>query len=60
MNYPQPYCLECRWFDKGKTDGYYCKAFPDGIPDAIIYGDITKHDKPLKKQGNEYVFERRK
>lgn len=33
-----------------------CKAFPDGIPDEIAYGN-NKHTKPLKGQGNDIVFE---
>lgn len=35
----------------------YCKAFPDGIPEAIAYGD-NKHLKPLKGQKNDIVFEK--
>lgn len=37
----------------------YCKAFPDGIPDSIAYGEII-HDKPIKDQGNTIVFEKGK
>jgi len=33
-----------------------CKAFPNGIPFAIISGEIS-HDKPLPGQKNNIVFE---
>jgi hypothetical protein len=37
----------------------HCKAFPNGIPNEIAYGD-NLHDKPLKDQGNDIVFEKGK
>ncbi len=36
---------------------HICTAFPDGIPDIISYGD-EKHLKPLKSQGNYFVYEK--
>jgi hypothetical protein len=36
----------------------YCKAFPDGIPDDIAYGD-NLHEKPLQDQGNDIVYEKK-
>lgn len=32
-----------------------CNAFPDGIPDEILWSG--KHFKPIKGQENNYVFE---
>ena len=32
-----------------------CNAFPDGIPDEILWSG--KHSKPIKGQENKYVFE---
>ena len=32
-----------------------CNAFPDGIPDEILWSG--KHSKPIKGQDNNYVFE---
>lgn len=32
-----------------------CRAFPNGIPDDIIYGDIG-HPVPVDGQGNTFVF----
>ena len=32
-----------------------CKAFPDGIPDAILVDD-TVHDKKMFDQKNDFVF----
>ena len=39
-----------------EPDQYFiCKAFPDGIPDKITYGD-NLHLEPLKDQGNDIVY----
>jgi len=45
-------CLKCKHF---AVNGIGCAAFPDGIPDEIQFKN--KHDKPLKNQGNDIVFE---
>jgi hypothetical protein len=34
-------CISCKWY-AGKG---YCKAFPDGIPDPIYYGEVD-HTNP--------------
>ena len=34
-----PLCLTC----KHKLDIHTCKAYPDGIPVAIIIGDVDHH-----------------
>ena len=36
-----PMCFEC----KNKLTDYTCKAFPDGIPDKILFGKVD-HTKP--------------
>ena len=46
-----PSCNVC----KNHIGGLKCKAF-DVIPDEIIFGEI-KHNKPLKNQENNIVFE---
>ena len=40
-----------------ETEAPACKAFPDGIPIEIAYGN-NKHLKPIKGQGNDIVYER--
>lgn len=41
------------WRSKRVTRGG-CNAFPDGIPDEILWSG--KHSKPKKNQKNNYVF----
>ena len=36
-----PMCFEC----KNKLKGYICKAYPNCIPDAILFGDAD-HTEP--------------
>ena len=43
-----PLCLECKHFYKNEYEELCCKAFPNGIPDKIIEGEID-HKKPYKK-----------
>ena len=45
-------CAFCKYFVE---DDYYCKAFPDGIPDAILSGE-QKHDSVIKGQAGKTVF----
>lgn len=47
-------CLDCKHFRKFEGG---CDAFPDdnGIPQEII--QKNKHDKPIKGQKNNIVFE---
>lgn len=33
-----------------------CEAFPDGIPEDIMSGDVS-HDHPIPGQVGDYVFE---
>jgi hypothetical protein len=42
-------CIHIRPYSGG------CNAFPDGIPDQIIFKN--KHNKPTKEQANNIVFE---
>ena len=44
-------------YNDESDERWYCKAFPDGIPDEIVYGD-NKHLKPLPEQKNDVVFEK--
>lgn len=47
-------CIDCKWQIIGE---FGCKAFPNKIPDEILTNKI-KHDKPLKDQGNDIVYEK--
>ena len=50
----RPICFDCK--HRNEHGPLKCKAFPDGIPDAILLGK-KKHSKPLPEQGNDIVFE---
>lgn len=46
--YCPPDCFRCAHYtgDQATIAGSKCKAFPDGIPNSIILGDVD-HDKPI-------------
>ena len=48
-----PICFSCKHKRPG---GLTCAAFPEEIPDAILYGD-DDHKQPLPEQGNDITFE---
>jgi hypothetical protein len=43
---PAPVCRDCRWYDRDNEDGLTCRAFPDGLPDALLFG-VNDHTEPL-------------
>lgn len=51
--YSVPICNSCKHWIKDLK----CKAF-NVIPDEILIGE-NKHSKPLAKQGNDIVYEKR-
>lgn len=65
-----PACMKCRHFNYQLGQGLECKAFPDGIPDKILFGyDHRKPypgdggiryepftDEELRKQGREHLI----
>jgi hypothetical protein len=53
MIYFEPVCFKCKHYDKETAT---CAAFPKEIPD-IIYYNGDKHEKPIKGQKNDIVFE---
>ena len=47
-----------KWFGEDEeSEGHICKAFPNGIPFEITYGD-NLHLSPIKGQKNKVVFEK--
>lgn len=49
-------CASCKHFVESD---YYCKAFPDGIPDVILNGK-QKHDSVVKEQVGDTIYEENK
>ena len=43
--YPRPQCEDCRHQIQKEDWGYFCKAYPGGIPTAILTG-THDHRKP--------------
>ncbi|QHB38540.1 hypothetical protein lotta82_gp029 [Flavobacterium phage vB_FspM_lotta8-2] len=46
-------CFNCKHFNEIQGG---CAAFPEGIPDEITEGN-NQHEKPLKGQENDIIFE---
>jgi hypothetical protein len=44
----QTQCNTCKNYE----NDFKCAAFPEGIPDKILFGEI-KHNKPLPEQKNK-------
>lgn len=55
-----PYCFSCRHFDHLEAykpeHRYVCIAFPDGIPDKIIYNEF-KHTRMYKGQIGDLLLD---
>jgi hypothetical protein len=65
LNTPKCYTRKCKWFSGVKQpDGdelnefNYCRAFPDGIPTSIAYGDDL-HLVVIEGQEGDYTYEER-
>lgn len=64
IDVPNCYTRSCKHFTGVKQDNEdeeterpSCKAFPDGIPSEIAYGD-NLHLVPLANQKNNIVYEK--
>lgn len=47
MIFESPICLDCEYYDQLEIRLNTCKAFSQGIPEAIITGEHD-HRKPFK------------
>ena len=50
-----PKCIDCKNYNRLDNNQPNCKAFK--LIPIIIWVEGNKHDKPLKDQDNEIVFE---
>jgi hypothetical protein len=49
-------CGNCEHFDKERSpEGFFCPAYPRGIPEAIVFYEI-KHDKELNGQAGIFIY----
>lgn len=50
-----PKCMLCDHFiDDGNDKDMRCKAFPEGIPDTVLWDDIDKEcNNKIKFEGNK-------
>jgi len=46
-------CIRCLWFF-GKDSDFKCLAYPGGIPERVLSGDVL-HDKVLDDQDGDFV-----
>ncbi len=51
----EKYCKNCKWYKRN----IYCKAYPDGIPEKIITGELV-HDTPWIQADRPFIFEKKK
>ncbi len=53
MTGPRPVCLDCRHFvdEKGPLK---CAAFPEGIPEEILNGEVDHHEPYEGDHGIQY------
>ena len=51
-----PYCFFCKHLFETKEYSWKCPAFPDGIPDTVLWFRVF-HDAPLEGQKGSLVFE---
>ena len=47
-------CVFCKHIDKGEK--MFCKAFPNGIPEEVMFREI-EHDKVLDGQVGDFIYE---
>lgn len=40
---PAPICMDCIHYDRKNTSGLTCSAFPNGIPEDIIFSRVDHH-----------------
>lgn len=48
-------CIQCKYYEIEEDQ---CQAFPDGIPESILY-EMKKHDTILPNQTGETTFTKR-
>ena len=50
-------CFNCKHYEPAECiELAKCKAFPDKIPDKVIFNEII-HNKRIKGQTGNYIFE---
>jgi hypothetical protein len=61
---PKCFTRRCKFYngvdseEEEENERNVCKAFPDGIPDEITYGD-NLHLAPYPEQKNEITYEKK-
>lgn len=51
----EPICLTCKHYRLYDPDKFSCKAFPEGIPDKIVFGEISHRENVPGDNGLKYV-----
>jgi hypothetical protein len=43
---PSPICMNCKHYNRNDKNKMSCKAYPNGIPEDIIFS-VVDHHKPF-------------
>lgn len=55
MTITEPVCFSCKHYNVNKNT---CTAFPDGVPDDMLNGNLGDHNEKLEGQTGETVYKK--
>ena len=51
-----PLCMQCKNYDWFDRDKFSCKAFPAGVPDRIVMGEVSHRNHVKGDGGIKYEY----
>lgn len=55
MTVTEPICFSCQHYDGVKNT---CPAFPDGVPETMLKGDLGDHKTKVEDQVGDTVYKK--